>query len=94
MFSELGGLFAGLGASFLGSSGGFGALSKDADAQPSWLKPRSSDAPSPWAGAGSTLFSSFKDDSKGELKDEENNENEPDPQFEPLIPLPSLVEVN
>ncbi|KAM7539516.1 hypothetical protein Aperf_G00000041588 [Anoplocephala perfoliata] len=91
--SSGGGLFAGLGG--LGSSrafGDFGALSKDASAQPSWLKPKSSDAAAPWAGAGSTLFSSLKDDSKGDSKGEQEDENEPDPQFEPLIPLPSLVE--
>ncbi|VUZ47137.1 unnamed protein product [Hymenolepis diminuta] len=95
-----GGLFS----SLLGSSstsggvfGGFGALSKDADSTPSWLKPKTSDPPS-WAGAGTTLFanalksSDDKGDSITQNDDEGDGESEPDPQFEPLIPLPSLVE--
>nr|CDS26440.1 E3 SUMO protein ligase RanBP2 [Hymenolepis microstoma] len=95
-----GGLFG----SFLGSSstsggvfGGFGALSKDASSTPSWLKPKASEAPS-WAGADTALFSNTlkssvdKENSTTQNDDGEDGDNEPDPQFEPLIPLPSLVE--
>lgn len=100
IFFILGGLFS----SLLGSSstsggvfGGFGALSMDADSTPSWLKPKTSDAPS-WVGAGTTLFANAlkSSEDKGESitqnDDKEGDESEPDPQFEPLIPLPSLVE--
>ncbi|CDS41416.1 E3 SUMO protein ligase RanBP2 [Echinococcus multilocularis] len=85
--------FKGFSGTLFGSGGGCGsfeALSKDASAKPSWLTaPGSSSSPSPWAGAGSTLFSA-----KGDDKDDndDDNESDPDPQFEPIIPLPNLVE--
>ncbi|VDN97580.1 unnamed protein product [Rodentolepis nana] len=95
---SVGGLFG----SFLGSSstggsvfGGFGALSKDASSTPAWLKPKASEAPS-WAGADTALFSnalkSSVDKENLTQNDDGGDDNEPDPQFEPLIPLPSLVE--
>ncbi|VDM22092.1 unnamed protein product, partial [Hydatigera taeniaeformis] len=73
-----------------GGFGGFEALSKEAPSKPSWLTSSGpSSSASPWAGAGSTLFSA-KGDDKGDNDDE--NESDPDPQFEPIIPLPNLVE--
>lgn len=66
-------------------------MSQNADATPFWLKPKTG-APT-WEGAGTTLFSnSLRSGDKGDDAEGSGDENDPDPQFEPLIPLPSLVE--
>lgn len=98
--SNDGGGFKGFSGSLFGGSssnfGGFEALSKDADAKPSWLTASgSSSTASPWTGAGSTLFSTASPKGDGDdASDEDDGENDPDPQFEPIIPLPSHVEVS
>ncbi|KAL7062661.1 hypothetical protein AAHC03_045 [Spirometra sp. Aus1] len=75
----------------------FSSLCASADTKPSWLsasKPTESGAPRFWSDAGGgTLFSAQKTVSAADQqKETENEEPEPDPQFEPIIPLPELVE--
>ncbi|VDK51523.1 unnamed protein product [Dibothriocephalus latus] len=77
----------------------FSSLSANADAKPSWLstsKPAESGAPRFWSEAGGgTLFAAQQKTAAGGggTDQPEGEEPEPDPQFEPIIPLPDLVEV-
>ncbi|VDD80354.1 unnamed protein product [Mesocestoides corti] len=71
------------------SGGGFEALSKEAGKTSSWLTSGSASSHT-WAGAESTLFGATGDGGGG--SSDENQENDPDPHFEPIFPIPDLVE--